>query len=115
MDDELKKACALYSEICNRSINGRGMSVSEVKKKYGFKKRDVVVLFQFLIDIADLDHCVDFVRYGSNNEIKGVEMDNLEESASDGSIYILIYDKGAFLLQDRIDETDLSHRCQKHY
>ena len=33
MDDELKKACALYSEICNRSINGRGMSVSEVKKK----------------------------------------------------------------------------------
>lgn len=108
MDDELKKACALYSEICNRSINGRGMSVSEVKKKYGFKKRDVVVLFQFLIDIADLDHCVDFVRYGSNNEIKGVEMDNLEESASDGSIYILIYDKGAFLLQDRIDETEIS-------
>ena len=108
MDEELKKACALYSEICNRSINGRGMSVSEVKKKYGFKKRDVVVLFQFLIDIADLDHCVDFVRYGSNNEIKGVEMDNLEESASDGSIYILIYDKGAFLLQDRIDETEIS-------
>lgn len=108
MEDELKKACTLYSEICNRSVDGKGMSISEIKKKYGFKKRDIVVLLQFLIDVADLDHCVDFVKYGTKGEVQDVDMDDLTESASDGDIYILIYDNGAFLLQDRIDEAELN-------
>lgn len=108
MDDELMKACALYSEICNRSSNGKGMSISEVKKKYGLKKRDVVVLLQFLIDVADLDHCVDFVKYNKDGEVEDVALDNLDESASDGSIYIQIYDNGAFLLQNRMDESELN-------
>lgn len=110
MDDELKKAFSLYSEICNHSANGnrKGMSIAELKRKYGFKKRDIVVLLQFFIDVADLDHNVDFVKYGKHGEVEDVELDNLEESAADGNIYIQIYDNKAFLLQKRIDENELN-------
>lgn len=110
MDNELKKACALYCEICDRTNYGeqKGMPIREIRKKYGLKKRDIVVLLQFLQEIADLDYCVDFVVYNPDGHPEGVELSVIEEAATNSDIYICIMDHRAYMPRERLDETDFN-------
>ena len=117
MDNELIKACDLYSEICNRSKDDhpQGMSIGEIRKKYGLKKRDIVVLLQFLVNVTDFSYNVDFVKYNENGEPMGVDFSNYEESAEDGDIYVCIYDKKAYTLKNRVNETDINIQNSTFY
>lgn len=109
MDNELMKACALYCEICDRTMHGKqkGMSIKEIRKKYDLKKRDVVVFLQFLIEIADLESCVDFVEYDADGEIQEAELSDVDAAASNGEIYIRIMDHSAYMPKKRMDAEDL--------
>lgn len=120
MDDELIKVCEMYNEICNRSQFGdrKGMSIKEIKKRFGLKKRDIVVLLQFLNDIADLDSSIEFTKYWDNGEIDDdfddFDIDSLDEYASDENIYICIYEN-AHLLKNWITEEDINIQNDTFY
>ena len=115
MADELIKACEIYAEICRCSReNQKGISIKELKKKFGLKKRDIIVLLQFLYDVVDFEYGIDFLKYTSNGEIDesfgGIEVEtdeDMKEYASDQDIYISIQDS-APLFKNWLTEEDIN-------
>ena len=114
MDNELMRACALYCEICDYTINGngRGMSIKEIRKKYGLKRREMAVLLQFLIEIADMESCVEFVEYDTEGRIKETDLSNVDEAIGKTigkkkkDVYIRIMDRNAFMPKERLSQED---------
>ena len=120
MDEELIKVCEMYNEICNQSQFGsqKGMSIKEIKKRFGLKKRDIVVLLQFLNAVADLDSSVAFIKYRDNGEIddefEDLDIDSVDEYASDENIFICVYEN-AHLLKNWITEEDINIQNDTFY
>lgn len=112
MENDLMKACSMYCEICERTNEGdeKGMPIREIKKKYGLKKRDIVVLLQFLLEIAELDSSVEFIEYTEDGRAKDVNLTDVENTAGKGDVYIRIMDRGAYMPKERMDGAEFNIR-----
>jgi hypothetical protein len=114
MKDELLKVCDLYKSVYVASRYGeeKGMSVKELKKKYGLKQRDIRVLLEYLASLAymsrDSKYHVEFdvLRYDEKGKL--LDDVDIDYSEIDDEDYIYVYDR-IDVIHEKLTDEDIDY------